>query len=64
MNVQIGNVRVLNNLNIGVAAEMVAQICGISVSNVAILAEAVDRSGNEQTVCRANGGPITILQND
>jgi hypothetical protein len=63
VNVQIGNVRVLNNLNIGVAAEIVAQICDIKVSDVAILAELVDASGQDRTVCRANGGPVTITQN-
>ena len=50
VNVQIGNVSVLNNLNIGVAAEIVAQICDISISNVAVLAEQVVRTGRERTV--------------
>src|SRR5262245_12573652 len=63
VNVQIGNVRILNNLNIGVAAEIVAQICDIKVSDVAVLAEQVDAGGPDRTVCRANGGPVTISQN-
>jgi hypothetical protein len=63
VNVQIGNVSILNNLNIGVAAEIVAQICDISVSNVAVLAEQVDKSGKSRTVCTSNGQDIIITQN-
>ena len=64
VNVQIGNVSILNNLNIGVAAEIVAQICDISISNVAVLAEQVVRTGRERTVCTANGQPIIISQSN
>lgn len=63
VNVQIGNVSVLNNLNLGVAAEIVAQICDVSVSNVAVLAEQVDRGGRDRTVCETPQGPIIIRQN-
>jgi hypothetical protein len=63
VSVQIGNVSVLNNLSIGVAADIVAQLCNISVSNVAVLAEQVDRSGRERTVCTDNEQPIIIAQN-
>jgi len=63
VNVQIGDVSVLNNLNLGVAAEIAAQICDISVSNVAVLAEQVDRSGRQRTVCETPQGPIIITQN-
>jgi hypothetical protein len=58
--VNIGNVQVLNNLSIGVAADIVAQLCDISVSNVAVLAEQVDKSGKDRTVCTANGQAIVI----
>jgi hypothetical protein len=64
VNVQIGNVSILNNLNVGVAAEIVAQICDISISNVAVLAEQVVRTGRERTVCTANGQPIIISQSN
>jgi hypothetical protein len=63
VNVQIGNVSVLNNVDIGVAAGIVAQICDISVSNVAVLAEQVDKSGKSRTVCTANGQDIILTQN-
>ena len=65
VNVAIGDIdlEILNNSNIGVAAEVAAQICGLRVSNVAILAEQVDRSGGERTVCTTDQGPVTISNN-
>ena len=63
VNVSVGNVNVLNNANIGVAANVVAQVCGVSVGPVAVLAEQVDRSGQTATVCQAPSGPVTISQN-
>jgi hypothetical protein len=61
--VGIGDINVLNDANIGVAAEVAAQVCGIKVSQVAVLAEQVDRSGGERTVCQTEQGPVTIEQN-
>ena len=61
--VQIGNVSILNNLNIGVAADIVAQLCDVSISNIAVLAEQVDRRGGSRTVCQNDDGPIIIRQN-
>ena len=63
VNVAIGDIEVLNNANIGVAAEVAAQVCGLRVSQVAVLAEQVDRSGGSRTVCRSPQGPVIISQN-
>ncbi|MFF2316562.1 hypothetical protein ACFVTE_09855 [Arthrobacter sp. NPDC058097] len=63
VNVAIGDVSVLNNANIGVAANVVAQVCGLKVGPVAVLARQVDRSGDAVTVCRAPSGPVVISQN-
>jgi len=60
VNVAIGDIEVLNNSNIGIAAEVAAQVCGLRVSNVAVLAEQVDRSGGERTVCESDQGPVVI----
>ena len=60
VNVAIGDIEVLNNSNIGIAAEVAAQVCGVRVSNVAVLAEQVDRSGGERTVCQSAQGPVVI----
>jgi hypothetical protein len=63
VNVAIGDVSVLNNANIGVAANVVAQVCGLKVGPVAVLATQVDATGVSQTVCNAPSGPVVISQN-
>lgn len=63
VNVAIGDISVLDNANIGIAAEVAAQVCGLKVSQVAILAEQVDRSGGQRTVCDSDQGPVIISQN-
>jgi hypothetical protein len=63
VNVAVGDINVLNNADIGVAAQVAAQICGLKVGPVAVLATQVDRSGETRTVCQAPQGPITIRQN-
>ena len=40
-----------NNVNVGVAAQIAANICGVKVGPVAVLGQAVDRSGETATVC-------------
>jgi hypothetical protein len=40
-----------NNVAIGVAAQIAAEICGLKVGPVAVLATQVDRSGGQRTVC-------------
>jgi len=63
VNVNVGNVTILEDVRVGVAANIVAQICGVKVGPVAVLGRAVDRSGDTNTVCRADGAPIKITQN-
>ena len=60
VNVQVNDVDILTNANIGVVAEVVAQICGVRVSNIAVLAEQVDRSGGERTACESDLGTVVI----
>lgn len=60
VNVAIGDVNVLNNVDIGVAAQLAAQVCGVKVGPVAVLGTAVDRSGDTVTVCESDQGPVTI----
>jgi hypothetical protein len=62
VNVNVGDVAILNDVNVGVAAQVVAQICGVKVGPVAVLGAAVDRSGVTRTVCTSNGAPISITQ--
>ncbi|SDC89446.1 hypothetical protein SAMN05660690_2807 [Geodermatophilus telluris] len=63
VNVAVGDVTILEDVNIGVAAQVVAQICGVNVGPVAVLGRAVDRSGTDSTVCESNMEPVTITQN-
>jgi hypothetical protein len=61
VNVNIGDVTVLEN--VGVAAQIAAEVCGVQVGPVAVLARAVDRDGETRTVCQSDQGPVTISQN-
>jgi hypothetical protein len=63
VNVSVGDVTVLEDVNVGVAALVTANVCGVKVGPVALLGQAVDRSGATRTVCESNQGPVTILQN-
>jgi hypothetical protein len=63
VNVAIGDIEILNDANVGVAAQVAANICGVKVGPVAVLGQAVDRSGDTRTVCETDQGPVTIEQN-
>src|SRR5213592_4085618 len=63
VNVMIGDVNILNNANIGVAANVAANVCGVNVGPVAILATQVDRSGGQRTVCTIGDQTGRLVQN-
>ena len=65
VNVQVGDVTILENVNVGVAAKVVALICGVKVGPVAVLGEAVDLSGSPDEICQVDdyNTPIIITQN-
>ena len=63
VNVAIGDIEILNDANVGVAAQVAANVCGVKVGPVAVLGRAVDRSGETRTVCETDQGPVTIEQN-
>lgn len=62
VNVAIGDIT-LQDINIGVAAQIAAQVCGVKVGPVAVLGAAVDRSGAMRTVCESDQGDVTLTQN-
>lgn len=64
VNVNVGDVTILEDVNIGVAAQVAANICGVKVGPVAVLGRAVDRSGATRTVCETDQGDVTLTQND
>jgi hypothetical protein len=62
VNVAVGDITV-SDVNVGVAANIVAAVCGVSVGPVVVLATQVDRSGVTQTAtCPATGGMFTFTQ--
>jgi hypothetical protein len=63
VNVAVGDVTIAEDVNVGVAAQVAANVCGLKVGPVAVLGRAADRSGATQTVCTTPQGPVTISQN-
>jgi len=63
VNVGVGNVTIAKDVNLGVAAQVAANVCGINVSDVNVLAEQVDAGGTPVTVCQNRNEPVTISQN-
>ena len=63
VNVVVGDVTIAEDVNIGVAAQLAANVCGISVGPVAVLGRAVDRSGDTRTVCETDQGDVRLEQN-
>jgi hypothetical protein len=60
VNVSTGDVALLNNVNLAVAANVIANVCGLTVP-VAVLATQIIADGSA-TRCDANTAPITIEQ--
>ena len=63
INVAVGDITILEGVNICVAAQVAAQICGLKVGPVAVLGTAVDLDGRTRTVCKSDQGPVTLTQN-
>lgn len=67
VNVNVGNIEILNESPITVAAQLAAQVCGVDVGPLALgvlgQAVAVDRSGRTRTICQSDMGPVTISNN-
>jgi hypothetical protein len=69
VNVVVGDVTVLQDVNIAAAVDLVAQLCGIDVTvpaNIQLLTAAatlVDTRSRQYTVCRSDSGKVKIVQN-
>ena len=59
-NVSAGDVELLNGVNLAVAANVIATVCGLTVP-VAVLATQIVADGSE-TYCMTATGPITVEQ--
>jgi len=62
VNVAVGDI-ILQDVHIGVAAQIAATVCGLKVGPVAVLGRAVDRSGATSTACTTTTGPVVLSQN-
>ena len=60
VNVSLGNVNLLNDVNLAVAANVAATVCGANVP-VAVLAQQVI-AGGQTTICHTTAGPLTVTQ--
>ena len=63
VNVNVGNVNVARDVDVGVAANVAAQVCGVNVGPVTALASQVDATGVATAVCTTGGQAVTLLQN-
>lgn len=55
----------VENVNVGVAAQVIAAVCPGITANVTAIASQVDQSGTAQNIdCPTTGAPITISQNN
>jgi hypothetical protein len=63
INVAVGDITITDVADIGVAAQVAANICGVKVGPVAVLGRAVDRTGAPRTVCTTDQGPVTLTNN-
>jgi hypothetical protein len=61
VNVGVGNVTIAKDVNVGVAAQIIAAVCGTDVT--AAVLGGVDQTGNTQTFCNLPGGPLDVTQN-
>ena len=62
VNVSVGDITI-QDINVGVAAQVVAGVCGVNVGPVAVLATQVVRNGGTATgECPATGGTFTFSQ--
>jgi len=58
-----GDILSENEVAIGVAAQIAANVCGVKVGPVAVLGTAVDRSGDTRTVCETGDQFVRFTQN-
>jgi hypothetical protein len=64
VNVQVGDISVLDNADIAVAASVAATLCDVvDIGSIGVLAQQVDLTGKKATVCKTENGPVTIRKN-
>lgn len=64
VNVSIGDVTILENVDVAVAANVVANVCALVVADVLVLAEQVDATGVDfDCTQRGSGRAVAITDN-
>ena len=69
VNVNLGDVTVLQDVNVAAVVPVVAQLCALDVTvpaNLAVLSKAiqdVDSTDKSYTVCKILGGDVKVIQN-
>lgn len=63
VNVAVGDITLTDTVDIGIAAQVAANVCGLKVGPVAVLGRAVDRTGTPRTVCTTDQGLVRIVNN-
>lgn len=62
VNVAIGDITI-EDVAIGVAAQIAANVCDVQVGPVAVLGRTIDRSGDSETLCTVEQGDVVLEQN-
>lgn len=63
VNLAVGRITI-RDLNIGVAAQVAAAVCGLDVGPIAVIGAAVDAGGGPGPVlCRVVNQPVRLTQN-
>jgi hypothetical protein len=57
------NLITIEDVNVNVAAQLIANVCDVKVGPVAVLGRAVDRSDEGDTICTAGGNTFRLVQN-
>ena len=60
INVSLGDVAILNDVNVAVAANVLVTVCDLTVAAAVLAAQAV--GDVSETVCQTSAGPLEIVQ--
>jgi hypothetical protein len=61
VNVQVGDVQILKNVNVAAAVQVLANVCGTAITVEALAADLAP-DGVANATCTATGAPIEITQ--
>jgi hypothetical protein len=64
VNVNVGDVTILEDVNVNVAADVTAQLCGVNVDAVVAVIAAVDQDSRTRTICKLeDNDKVRVEQN-